>query len=214
MNWLTSRQKKNKKNQDWIEPALDRTSIWHNLKLNVRHLDGLPSWQNQSGKGARWTDCKVDWTKSESNQELTELIVDTILRGQNVLWQDYQDRQNSSRQTPSWTDFQEDGTKRKQNAELKEQIVDTILLGENVMWPDSKVDQIQEDKHLVGQIHKRRELRVSWTRFERPYGGQKILWTNCHMGRLPSVQNPSSQTPMWTECQLYMISNRKIPSWR
>ena len=177
------------KNQDWIEPALDRTSIWHNLKLNVRHLDGLPSWQNQSGKSARWTDCKVDGTKSENNQELTELIVDTILRGQNVMWQDYQDRQNSSRQTPSWTDFQEDGTKRKQNPELTEPVVDTILRGQNGMWPDSQVDKIQVDKQPVRQNPKWRETNVTKIqRLTEPIV-DTILWKRISFG----------QSPKWTK---------------
>ena len=174
----------------------------------------LPSELIPSRQSPKWTDSQVHKTKSEHNSELIEPIVDRILLGENVMWSDSQNRQNSSRQPSSWTDSQVDRAKREQNAELTEQIMDTILFGENFIWPDSKVDKIQEDKHQVGQIHKRRELKVSRTRFERPYGGQKILWTNCHMSRLPSVQNPSSQTPMWTECQLYMISNRKIPSWR
>ena len=165
------------------------------------------------------TTTQVDWLPSRQNHTRAEPIVDRINIGHNpTLAECHVARlasgENPSRQTPSWTESQVDRAKREQNAELTEQIMDTILFGENVMWPDSKVDKIQEDKHQVGQIHKRRELKVSRTRFERPYGGQKILWTNYHMSRLPSVQNPSSQTPMWTECQLYMISNRKIPSWR
>ena len=152
--------------------------------------------QISSRQPPSWTNSQEDRTKREQNQELKESIVDTILLGQNVMWPDSQDGQNSSRQTPSWTNFQEDRTKHERKAELTEPIVETILRGQNVMWPDSKVDQIQEDKHLVGQIHKRRELKVSLTRFERPYRGKRTLWTDCHMGILPSEQNPSSQTPM------------------
>ena len=34
----------------------------------------------------RWKDLEVDRTKREKKQELTEPILDTILRGQKVMW--------------------------------------------------------------------------------------------------------------------------------
>ena len=81
-------------------------------------------------------------------------MVETILRGLNVMWPDLQVDRIQVDKHPVGPEFQRDRTKREQNQELTELIVDTILLRENVMWPDSKVDKIQEDKHKVGQTPK------------------------------------------------------------
>ena len=158
-----------------------------------------------------WPDSKVDKNQEDKHQvgqthKRRELKVSPTrferpYRGQRTLWTDCHVARLPSelipcRQPPRWTDSQVDRTKSEHNPDLTEPIVDTILLGETVMWPDSKVDKIQEGKHQVGKAQKGRELKVSPTRFERPYRGKITLWTDCHMGRLPSEQNPSSQTPM------------------
>ena len=52
------------------------------------HVDRLPRRRMASRQTPRWTDSQVDRTERQQNQHLTEQVVDRILCGQNIMWED------------------------------------------------------------------------------------------------------------------------------
>ena len=79
----------------------------HNTAWAECHVTRLQSGQNPSRQTPSWTESQVDRSKLEQNPELTKPLVDTILRGQHVMWPDFlveriQVDKYPGGQTPKW----------------------------------------------------------------------------------------------------------------